>query len=471
VIHKEFRALLPAWAACAVTMLAASAVDGLRGFGGPAYPVGVAALGAMAIGHEYSHRTMGLLLSLPVSRLRLLLTKLGVLAVMLGGLMIVAWTTIPATRMHTLFSVAFFWLPALTALFVAPWLTMLSRSPVGGAVFTLSLGGILLVVGEWIGVARYGYTREVDAFRLLFLWWSVAVLCATGAVMTWWTFARLQTIDGRGTELHFTPRTGAIGRGLTRHNPGWLLVKKELRLQQLALALAGCYALGHAIAAFSSISPPWLEDTTTIMTLLPAGLLAILIGSMASAEERHWRTLDSQLLLPMGSSRQWHIKVMVVLGLTSALALGLPATLFRLLPVDPQIASQAARQLYAPGTVIVLAALTVLSLYVSTLCSSGMWALILSLPAAALMTVLVLTLGDTMGGILNSLGRPPDWPVVQRTAAVLALAVMAVVLRLALTNHRSADRSPWRTVTQVGILAGAVVGAVTLVGLAGALSR
>ena len=444
VIQKEFRALLPAWTVAAVSMLAASTVHSLNGLAGPVYVVGAAVLGAMAIGHEYSHHTVGLLLTLPVSRPRVLLTKLGVLAAMLSGLMAVAWATIPVVRWNAPFSVVFLCLPPLAALSITPWLTMISRSPVAGAVFTLSLGGVLLVVGEWIGVASYGYSREVDAFRVMFLWWSMAVLSVAGAVMTWWTFSRLQAIDGRGTELDLAPRAGAVAHGLTRHNAGWLLMKKELRLQQLALALAGLYVLIYVTAAFSSIAPPRFEDATTILTIMYGGLLAIVIGSMASAEERNWRTLDSQLLLPMRSSRQWLVKTAAVLGLAFVLALAVPAALISVLPPNPLAGPRVVRQLFAPSTVIMVTGLTVLSLYVSTLCSSGLWALLLSVPAAFGVFVFVMKLGDLMEGALYSLGHRPDAQVMERSAGLLTAVMIALVLRLALANHRSADRSRWR---------------------------
>ena len=471
MIEKEFRALLPVWTAAAVSMLAASTVDSLNGFGGPAYFVGAAVLGAMAIGHEYSHHTVGLLLALPVSRPRVLLTKLGVLAAMLSGLMAVGWATIPVVRWNAPFIMAFLCLPPLAALLITPWLTMISRSPVAGSVFTLSLAGILLVVGEWIGVARYGYSREVDAFRVTFMWWSVIALSATGAVMTWWTFSRLQAIEGRGAELDLAPRPGVEPHRLTRRHTGWLLVKKELRIQQLAFAVGGLYVLGYVTATFSRTTPPRFEDAATVLTIMYAGLLAVLIGSMASAEERNWRTLESQLLLPMRSSRQWLVKSAVVLGLAFVLALGVPAVLISMLPPDPLAGPRIARQLFAPGTAIVLASLTVVSLYVSTLCSSGLWALMLSVPSAFGVFVFVMKLGDLMQGVFYPFARRPDWQVVERSAALLAAVVIALVLRLALSNHQSSARGVWRTAGQAGIVAGAIAVAVTLVGLAGALSR
>ena len=51
---------------------------GLLGFA-----FGSVALGAQSFGHEYSHRTLGLLLSQPVDRRRLFFYKLAVLSVML----------------------------------------------------------------------------------------------------------------------------------------------------------------------------------------------------------------------------------------------------------------------------------------------------------------------------------------------------------------------------------------------------
>ena len=48
-----------------------------------AYVLGSVALGALSIGHEYTNRTLTLLLSLPADRRRLYLVKLGVLIPML----------------------------------------------------------------------------------------------------------------------------------------------------------------------------------------------------------------------------------------------------------------------------------------------------------------------------------------------------------------------------------------------------
>ena len=54
--------------------------------------------------------------------------------------------------------------------------------------------------------------------------------------------------------------------------------------------------------------------------ILYGALLAVLIGSLASAEERQNGTLEWQLLLPMAAWKQWAVKVGTVLVLTALLS-------------------------------------------------------------------------------------------------------------------------------------------------------
>src|SRR5437660_9752631 len=92
---KEFRALLPVWAAAAFTI---GADTGLRGTGMHslfplglfAYIAGSLALGAHVIGHEFTNRTLASLLVQPCRRSSMLLAKASVLAVMLMALGFIA---------------------------------------------------------------------------------------------------------------------------------------------------------------------------------------------------------------------------------------------------------------------------------------------------------------------------------------------------------------------------------------------
>jgi hypothetical protein len=469
VIAKEFRALLPAWAAAAVAMAACAVVPDLRPFGIAAYFIGAATLGAMSMGHEYSHRTVGLMLTLPVSRGRLLVTKLVVLAALLLLLALLARLIMPLDREAARFVRTIVWLPFFSALCITPYLTTLTRSPVGGAVFTMGIAGMLTVAGEWAGIAKYGYTRNVDTFRLAFVWRAEMLLCAASAILMSRTFLRLQSFDGPGPSVDLTPQTATRSPALTRRNATWLLIGKELRLQQLAFAIAAFYVVAYLGLLMRTRGLFSHNDGAFIMSLLYAGVLAVVIGSVASAEERHLRTIDAQLLLPMPTSRQWLIKIGVVLGLTFLLAIVLPAALAVAFPPERIVW---ARNIQAGVSGILgVMALATLSLYVSTLCSSGLWALLLSVPAAFAGAAFVLKLADVMHGVLFSLDGRPDWSIVRWATAIVTVPVIALVLRLALTNHRSADRSRMRIAAQVAGAAAAAVVAVTLIGVAGALSR
>ena len=79
MIAKEIRALVPAWTAASAGLVACALLRDLSPFGIPAYFIGAATLGAMSTGHEFGSRTLPLMLTLPVPRRRILLTKLVVL--------------------------------------------------------------------------------------------------------------------------------------------------------------------------------------------------------------------------------------------------------------------------------------------------------------------------------------------------------------------------------------------------------
>ena len=77
-VSKEIRALLPLWLGCIVAVWAGGLPDGSGLFlraGFVMYVLGSAALGALSVGHEYTNRTLPLLLSVPISRRRVFAIK------------------------------------------------------------------------------------------------------------------------------------------------------------------------------------------------------------------------------------------------------------------------------------------------------------------------------------------------------------------------------------------------------------
>jgi hypothetical protein len=473
VIAKELRALLPLWAAAAAAMVLSALIRDLRPFNVPAYFLGAIVLGAMAIGQEYSHRTMGVLLMQPVSRARMLLTKLSVLAALLLGLLLLSFAALPVDRGDAALGQAIRWLPVLAALFIAPYLTLATRSPMAGTVFTMGIAGMLLVGGEWLGTLKYGHAADVESFRLAFLSRMLLLLSVGGAVMTWRTFSRLQVLDLPGTELDFTTfaRSGPPAHGVTRRNPILLVIGKELRLQQLAFAVAAIYVVIYLVTVSRTRGMFSQDDVVFLLSGLYSAALAVLIGSVASAEERHLRTLDAQLLLPMRASRQWGIKVAIVLGLTFVLALALPAGLAALFPPERVLWARTLTSMVALSSILAILSIAAVSLYVSTLCSSALWALLLAIPSAFGTALFVLKLGTVAEGSLRRFGVRPDGGLVGWSTALATIAVIALVLRLALANHRHVDRSRWRIAAQLAIAGGSALAATAIVAAIGALTR
>ncbi len=425
-VRKEAHALWPAWAAGAVTVAVVGllADSRLSMPGRLAYFVASVTLAALAIGHEYTHRTLSLLLSCPVDRQRLLGAKLLALVPMLLTLGALAFTVIPPGLPfdHGASDAA---LSTLCAVLMAPWLTMLCRNPLAGVVFAIGATGMLHIAALAVVIARYeliGPTRlGLAAFGEATLVTVLAAACALSAVADWRLFMRLEAIDGRDADVSW-PRwlRSAITRAdmdplaaARRGHPIWLLVKKEFRIQQMSLVVAGINVLiWPALAAlddFAESSRPVME----VVGVLYGGLLAILVGALASAEERQMGTLEWQTLLPVAAWRQFAVKVAVALSLSLVLALGLPVLL---------AGGELSVSIWHAGAVLLL---TIGSLYVSSLCGSGLKAMAVSAPV---MFVLAVLLGWSFS--FASVGRDAG------LAAIAGLAALA--LWFAFVNHHTA---------------------------------
>lgn len=478
MIWTEFRALAPTWLAIVVAMVAADySHSSLRGLGPVAYFLGAVTLGAQAIGHEYSHRTLTMLLTQPVSRQRILLVKLGVLAALLAALVGVAAIGLSFFRLDSRYIAGVIGMPLALGLFVAPWLTMAARSALAGTVFPVALVGIARITAMWLGVRFFGYTRGVDAFVVTFMWWTIGGLCAVGALMTWRTFLRLQVIDGPAGPLgvRARPHAAIAAEGLTKRSATWLLVKKELHLQQLPLVFGLLYVAIYVLA-FTWVRGDFrFADAFTALTVLHAGLLAVLIGALASAEERQMGTIEWQMLLPMAAWRQWAVKAGTAIGLALVLGVALPLLLVSLLPPEQP---QNFGPLVRPSIFGFITALTIGSLYVSSLCGSGMVALVTIVPAvvgwAIFLQTVVAPMERAIYGAFGHPGRvwrPVPW-MTQEYAMGMVLAFATVLaLVLGLRNHASAERGAVRAIPQVALLVACVTGGFGLVLVLGALLR
>jgi hypothetical protein len=248
------------------------------------------------------------------------------------------------------------------------------------------------------------------------------------------------------------PRQAARER--TRRSPVWLLVGKELRLQQMSFVVAAMYVGFYLLVVLKGGPGVDHRDAVTIISAINIVVVSLVIGSIASAEERHLGTLDSQLLLPMSAARQWVVKVIFLVALTLLLAFVVPLVLVSLIPPG---STRYGWPLPAPSPSIVVALVCLTgSVYVSSLTSNALRALLTTLPA--MLAVIIFT---------RSIGTPGQPPVATAASLDLAtragllgavLSVMLVgLLWLALSNHRTRDRSWRRVLLQAGGIAGGLI--------------
>jgi hypothetical protein len=488
---KELRALVPVWLASASVLSAGAALGDstLLRAGALAYVSGSLALGAYSIGHEYSHHTLALLLSHPANRQRILLIKLIALLPMLLTLGAIASFVLSnepySDRDAMLRHPSVVWLPALCAVSVVPWLTMLCRSPLAGVVFTGGVAGLLLCLSNLVGFVIYGAdSLEGENFSVAVWLRAMGVLCAVAAVSGWRTFMRLEAIESTpGPELAL-PRWLRGGPRVRPRHPVWQLVSKDLHLQHITLSLVALYiVVSSAGLLVQQFLPEFRWFPLAPLTMFYLVLLSILIGSLASAEERQLGTLEWQTLLPMAAWRQWTVKAGVALGLAFALGIGLPAVLMYAGAAghDFGLTPRMLRQ-----TALLVVLLTACSLYLSSLCTSGLRALVLVIPAGFAVVVYVSAVNWTVRWSLRHLGADASEGLLPRAwrygptgffatlsnslVVALTAGLVALLLRFAFLNHRSVERSAARVWRQIAWVACFLAFVVLLAGILGASS-
>ena len=475
-LRKEIRALLPLWFGCVVVVWAGGLADRSRFLFRAAflsYLLGSAALGALSIGHEYTNRTLPSLLSLPGSRRRVFALKAGVLLAMLISLAALALGRLPVSpagrEMQDTTVVGL--VSLLGSLFLAPWLTMVCRNPIAGAIFGLSIPAAVLVASELVTATIFG-TAQLDThaghqFRAAFLWGGMLLLSAIGASFSWRAFMKLEAIEGPQQALSWPRRLSRSGEAAPEAGPAhpiWQLVRKELRLQQLTCAVSGLYVVGWmVILVLQRTEAIGIDQPLVIITVVHGIIVAMLSGAAASAEERHLGTLESQLLMPIAVARQWAVKVTVVLGLCVLLSIGLPT----LLALTAPAAGPMRGDVVFAAAVITLAAV---ALYVSSVSSSGLQALFFVGPTAVLLAMVFELLGSAVlwTGRMSGLTRHNGDPLVALggwIAAMVCVTSVAMLLRFGMTNHRSTGRTPRRLWRHLLLLAGSVA-CVMIIGLA-----
>jgi hypothetical protein len=235
------------------------------------------------------------------------------------------------------------------------------------------------------------------------------------------------------------------------------------------------------------LGPSTRESLVLAATFLHGGIVPLLAGSMASAEERRMGTLATQVLQPVSARVQWVVKAVVVVSLAVVLVVGLPALLQLL---DGSVLSDRGLPQVALGSgfyrlrnlfpmIAVVALLASLSLYVSSLASNSLHALLASIAAgvafAGALNAAFATMSFAQGQFVEALVRmrqalPRDravriaWQLHAREitrayeAVLLAMVVLVVVggilllVRFGGENHRFSDHRLARVAVQVATI-------------------
>jgi hypothetical protein len=221
---KEARALWPTCGAAAATVALTSFT--YPRFTPLAYALGALALGAQSFGHEYGYRTLGTLLMQPLDRRKIFAIKIGALALMLVLLASVTWLALANGRRWD--PVLVLSLPPLGAVAFGPWLTMLCRNQLAGALFSGVPAGVVLAAAQWIAYQVHVTDDDAAALLIRQIWFgTMAVITPIAAVVGWRLFLRLEALEGNGRAIQLP----SLFKGRTppyMMNPVLQLIMKEL---------------------------------------------------------------------------------------------------------------------------------------------------------------------------------------------------------------------------------------------------
>ncbi|MBE7504629.1 MAG: hypothetical protein HS113_30915, partial [Verrucomicrobiales bacterium] len=415
---KELREILPYWLVSLAVSLSWLLPPWELGLAVWALgEVAVVAMGAAMFGHEFGHRTVSLVLVQPVARGEIWRRKMAVLGAALAVILVARLAGLVVRgnvqmAFQTVFGLTGLLSVAALAygLLVAPWMTLLTRSTLAGAVFTVALPALVwqlvsLVVAAWFGADGRDLPEAAAARMGGFVWLTLGLWVA-GPLLSYRAFSRWEATAAAGQPLRW-PRwlTWSAGRAeprkRSRGRPWVRLVAKELRLQSPAFVVGGLYVLicGTDIALQWAWPRPGelslTSEVTSFVTLFHVLLVSLLAGALACAEDRATEVLPWHLTLPIALRTQWRVKVGVALGTAHALGVALPGTVLGLgrSPILNELAGPAWL-----AVVLAAAVLCALGLYLSSLGGSTMRALLWGVPLALLGAAGV-------GAVLSSAGN------------------------------------------------------------------
>jgi len=286
-------------------------------------------MATLSLGDEFQHRTLSLLLSQPIGRMRIWAEKISVTVVAILSAILVFSLALRATSFHpgrqeSAFAGA--WIVAITA--SATFWTLFTRSSVGGVALNIGVQSFISFAVPWTKLADGLRARGYLAPGSLLVPSTVtfAFLCYAG-VMLWLgarMLARFQATGGIASDdlLMAGPdvTSGALAGWLRCRPKGALLnlFRKELRLLRpvwLIILLAGvgwsCLTLFGLL--FERGFSRNFETAVVIVGVVSTLMIAILAGSLPLGEEKTPGTHAWNLTLPVPALLQWRVKLCIAL--------------------------------------------------------------------------------------------------------------------------------------------------------------
>jgi hypothetical protein len=320
VLFKETRPIIAAW--CLVTIAATTPSFLLYKAG---FWIGLPLLATLAFGYEFQQRTLLLLLSQPMERMRIWNTKwiVASVAVISSAALygIQQWSYL---RLNSaLFLICGAWL--ILAISSSAFWTLVAKSTIGGLALTILNAAIVGAVAMLLNAVVEGASWDTG-FRIRL---SIILPVALGysAFMIWLGRRKFARFEATGTfagddVLVSHPR-------LTRPFLGWLrcrpsgavrnLLRKEIRvLWPVWLFTIVCVVLLAFLSGLQVVLGASTQSSINIPNVAVAvvalyGFLVLLLGgSVALGEEKALGARSWQLTLPISSTVQWLVKVLVV---------------------------------------------------------------------------------------------------------------------------------------------------------------
>jgi len=292
-----------------------------------------AVLSVTIFGTEFNARTMGLLLTQPVSRQRLWLEKMAVLAVALILVWLCMLLSIYAIikgegKPGNFFELAgATFLPILIAFCSAPYFTLVCRNFIGGVAFTLIFPWALFLVlmflawlGAWMTSQpepwfATAFEKHPDYFIPLLGLIYCAVMYRTGYRL----FLNFQEAEVQARELSLpVALENPLASLVKKIVPGYTgpmasLIRKELQVQRPTFIVAGALA---ALIICSRIA--LMVHESEVMLGVTIAAIAVymmcapfIAGVVSMAEERNWGTVGWQLTFPISVWKQSLVKLVV----------------------------------------------------------------------------------------------------------------------------------------------------------------